>query len=33
MTHDEALKWAKYGKDAMWRILDSGMYKIMIKDL
>jgi hypothetical protein len=33
MTPDEARLWARNGHDALWRICDSGMYKIMIKDL
>ncbi|MFA6063823.1 MAG: hypothetical protein WC736_14645 [Gallionella sp.] len=33
MTPEEARLFAENGHDAMWRICDSGMYKIMIKDV
>jgi hypothetical protein len=33
MSPDEAKVWVEKGHDALWRICDSGMYKIMIKDV
>jgi hypothetical protein len=33
MTPEQAEAWARNGHDARWRVLDSGIYKIMIKDL
>lgn len=33
MTPEEAKLWAENGHDAMWRVCESGMYKIMIKDV
>jgi hypothetical protein len=33
MTPEQAEAWAKHGHDAMWRVCESGMYKIMIKDV
>jgi hypothetical protein len=33
MTPEQAEAWARNGHDAMWRVLDSGMYWIMIKDV
>ena len=33
MTPEEAKRWAENGHDALWRVCESGMYKIMIKDV